>query len=199
MQGSTQKQPQIRILPALDVSGRQRLRQADIDEVVKTVRGVVPEHVSGNIDVTITLLEKNLKIVEDMAVMREALVELVTDAISAMSGYGRFSLTIDQVNFEVGSLLNDDVPVVGACDFISLAGVCTDFRVDEKIREKMSEPFFSAKASGNGLGLAVAYRIIKQHHDERKKVGSRMGQGIEVNIYLPLTKMEIVNMMSIPA
>ena len=74
-----------------------------------------------------------------------------------------------------------------------------DVRVDEKIKKKIFEPFFTRKTAGNGLGLAIAYRIIKQHRDERIKGESRVGQGIEVNIYLPLTKLEIVNMMSIPA
>ena len=199
MQGSLQKQPQIKILPAFSVNERLRLREADIDEVVKTVQGVLPQHVDGDIDVTITLLEKNLKIMADMALMKEALTDLVRNAMDAMPGYGKFSLTINQVNFEIESLLNADDPIIGACDFISLAGGGTDVRVDEKIKEKIFEPFFTTKTAGNGLGLAIAYRIIKQHRDGRIKAESRVGQGTEVNIYLPLTKLEIVNMMSIPA
>ena len=198
MEGSLQKQPLIKILPALSVNERLRLRKADIDEVVRTVKGVLPQHVDENIDVTITLLEKNL-ITADMALMKEALTDLVRNAMDAMSGYGTFSLTINQANFEIESLLNGDDSIIGACDFISLAGEGTDVRVDEKLKERILEPFFTTRTAGNGLGLAIAYRIIKQHHDERTKAGSRVGQGIEVNIYLPLTKLEMVNMMSIPA
>jgi signal transduction histidine kinase len=197
MQGSVQKQPQIKILPVLSVTERSRLREADIDEVVKTVQGVLPQHVDGDIDVTITLLEKNLKIMADMALMKEALTDLVRNAMDAMPRYGTFSLTINQANFEIESLLNADDSIIGACDFISLAG--TDVGVDEKIKEKIFEPFFITKTTGNGLGLAIAYRIIKRHRDGRIKAESRVGPGIEVNIYLPLTKFEIVNMMSIPA
>jgi len=197
MQGSVQKQPQIKILPVLSVTERSRLREADIDEVVKTVQGVLPQHVDGNVDVTITILEKNLKIMADMALMKEALTDLVRNAMDAMPRYGKFSLTINQVNFEIESLLNADDSLIGACDFISLAG--TDVGVDEKIKEKIFEPFFITKTTGNGLGLAIAYRIIKRHHDGRIRAESRVGQGIEVNIYLPLTKLEVVNMMSIPA
>jgi signal transduction histidine kinase len=197
MQGSVQKQPQIKILPVLSITERSRLREADIDEVVKTVQGVLPQHVDGNVDVTITILEKNLKIMADMALMKEALTDLVRNAMDAMPRYGKFSLTINQVNFEIESLLNADDSLIGACDFISLAG--TDVGVDEKIKEKIFEPFFITKTTGNGLGLAIAYRIIKRHHDGRIRAESRVGQGIEVNIYLPLTKLEVVNMMSIPA
>ena len=59
MQGSLQKQPQIEILPAFRVNERFELREAYIDEAVKTVQDVLPKHVDGDIDVTITLLEKN--------------------------------------------------------------------------------------------------------------------------------------------
>ena len=196
MEGSLQKQPQVKILPVLSVNERLRSRGADIGEVVRTVKGVLPQHVDENIDVTITLLEKNL-ITADMALMKEALTDLVRNAMDAMPRYGKFSLTINQVNFEIESLLNADDSLIGACDFISLAG--TDVGVDEKIKEKIFEPFFITKTTGNGLGLAIAYRIIKRHHDGRIRAESRVGQGIEVNIYLPLTKFEIVNMMSIPA
>ena len=197
MEGSLQKQPQIKILPALSATERFRLREADIDEVVKTVQGVLPQHVDGDVDVTITLLEKNLKILADIALMKEALTDLVRNAMDAMPRYGKFSLAINQVNFEIESLLKADDPIIGACDFISLAG--TDVGVDEKIKEKIFEPFFTTKTTGNGLGLAIAYRIIKRHHDGRIRVESRVGPGTEVNIYLPLTKLEIVNMLSIPA
>ncbi len=198
MEGSLQKQPQVKILPVLNADERLRSREGNIDEVVRTVKGVLPHHVEGNIDVTITLLEKNL-ITADMNLMEEVLIQLVRNVMDAMSGYDTFSLTVNQPNFEIESLLNADDSIIGACDFISLVGGSADVHVDEKIKEKISEPFFVTKEVGNGPGLAIAYRILKQHHDERRKVDNQIGQGTEVNIYLPLTKLEIVNMMSIPA
>jgi len=131
--------------------------------------------------------------------MKEALTDLVRNAMDAMSGYGKFSPTINQANFEIESLLNADDSIIGACGFISLAGGGTDVRVDGKIKEKIFEPFFTTRTVGNGLGLAIAYRIIKQHHDGRIKTESRAAHDTEVNVYLPLTKLEMVNMMSIPA
>jgi nitrogen fixation/metabolism regulation signal transduction histidine kinase len=195
MQGSLQKQPRIKILPALSVNERFKLREADIDEAVKTVQGVLPQHVEGDIDVTITLLEKNLKIMAEMAFMKEALTHLVRNA---MPGCGEFPLTVNQVHFEIESLLHGNASIIGACAFISLAAAGTYIRVDEKIKEKILEPFFTTKTEGNGLGLAMAYRIIKQHPG-KIKVKSRVGQAKEANIYLPLTRLEIVSMMSIPA
>ena len=197
MEGSLQKEPTIKILPALGAD--EKPGAMDIDDVVKTVKGALPRHLDGNIDVIITLLEKNLKIMRDLALMEEALTDLLRTAMDAMSGNGKLSLAANQVNFEIESLLDADDSIVGACEFISLPGEATNVSVDAKMKEKIFDPFFITKRAGNGLGLAMAYRIIKQHRDERIKAKGRAGQPTEVNIYLPLTKSEIVNIMSIPA
>jgi signal transduction histidine kinase len=195
MMESFQKRFQIKSLTDFSFGKRDRLRETDLNEVVRTVERVLPQYVNGDIDVTVTLLEKNLKIMADMALMKEALTHLIKNAMDAMPGGGKFSLSINQVNFEIESLLDDDKPVLGACAFVSLAD--TGVGIDEKIKEKIFEPFFTTKTDGNGLGLPIAYRIIKQHQGSRK-VDSQVGQGTEVNIYLPLTKPEMVNMMTIP-
>jgi signal transduction histidine kinase len=194
---SFQKQPQVKILPAFSVDGRLKLRETDLNEVVRTVESVLPQYVKGDIDVTITLLEKNLKIMADMALMRETLTHLIENAMDAVPCYGKFSLTVNQVNFEIESLLHADDSIIGACAFISLAGGITDIVVDNKIKEKILEPFFTTKKDGNGLGLTIAYRIIKQHQG-KIELESKVGQGTEVNLYLPLTRLEIVSMMLIP-
>jgi signal transduction histidine kinase len=96
-------------------------------------------------------LEKNLKIMADMALMKEALTDLVRNAIDAMLSYGKFSLTIKEANFEIESLLNGDDPIIGACAFISPAGGGTDVGVVEKIKEKILKPFFTIKTYGKDL------------------------------------------------
>jgi signal transduction histidine kinase len=195
MMESFQKRFQIKSLTDFSFGKRDRLRETDLNEVVRTVERVLPQYVNGDIDVTVTLLEKNLKIMADMALMKEALTHLIKNAMDAMPGGGKFSLSTNQVNFEIESLLDGDNPIVGACVFVSLAD--TGLGIDKKIKERIFEPFFTTKTNGNGLGLPIAYRIIKQHQGSIK-VDSRVGQGTEVNIYLPLTKPEIVNMMTIP-
>jgi two-component system cell cycle sensor histidine kinase/response regulator CckA len=195
MISSFQKQPQIKILPALSFDGRLRLRETDLNEVVRTVERALPQYVKADIDITITLLEKNLKIMADMALMKEALTHLIKNAMEAMPDGGKFSLSTNQLNGEIESLLDGSDSPLGACAFISIAD--TGVGIDEKIKDKIFEPFFTTKTNSNGLGLPIAYRIIKQHQG-RIEVAGQVGQGTEVNIYLPLTKPEIVNMMTIP-
>ena len=195
MRETFQKQPHIKILPAFSINGKLKMRETDLNEIARIVEDLLLPYVNGGINVTITLLEKNLKIMADMALMKEALTHLVKNAMEAIPGGGTFTLSTNQLNFEIESLLDGDNSIIGACAFISLAD--TDVGIDEKIKDKIFEPFFTTKTNGNGPGLPIAYRIVKQHQRKINLVGQE-GQGTEINVYLPLTKPEIVNMMTIP-
>lgn len=52
-------------------------------------------------------------------------------------------------------------------------------------REKLFTPFFSTKARGTGLGLAVSYGIISDHGGEIR-VESQVGEGSTFTVVLPL-------------
>ena len=59
--------------------------------------------------------------------------------------------------------------------------------MDEQTLDKLFEPFFTTKevGSGTGLGLSTAYGIIKRHHGQFE-VSSKLGQGSEFTITLPM-------------
>jgi two-component system, cell cycle sensor histidine kinase and response regulator CckA len=137
------------------------LRETDLNETVRMMENVLPQYVNKDINATITLLENNLKIMADIALMKETLTHLIKNAMDAMPGSGKFSLTTNQVNFEIESLFDGDNSILGACAFVSLAD--TGVGIDEKIKERIFEPFFTTKTDSKGLGLPIAYRIIKQH------------------------------------
>ena len=192
---SIEKQSHIKILPAIRLDGRPGLRETDLNEVVRTVESVLPQHVYGDMNVTITLLEKNLKIMADMTLMQEGLTHLIKNTMDGLPVGGNSALNTKQVSCEVESLLDGFNLIVGSCAFIYLAD--TTAGINEKIGERICEPFFTIKTdSGKSLGLPIAYRIIKAPN-RCAGGGNHWGQG-EVNIYLPLTRQEIVDMMSIP-
>jgi nitrogen fixation/metabolism regulation signal transduction histidine kinase len=190
-----QKEPQIKVLPAFNIDGGLRLKETDLNEISSMVRGLLPQHVNWDIDITITLLEKNLKIMADMALMKEGLTHLIKNTIGGLPGVNNASLNTSQASCEVETLLDGFNYIAGACAFIYLADAAKG--INEKINERICEPFFTIKAdNGKSLGLPIAYRIIKEPgRGIRGK--NPWGQG-EANIYLPLTRQEIVNMMSIP-
>ena len=65
--------------------------------------------------------------------------------------------------------------------------------MDEKTRKKVFDPFFTTKAvgQGTGLGMAISYKVIKNHNGKIDLV-SEQGKGSRFTIVLPL-KMESKN------
>ncbi|RMH65567.1 MAG: hybrid sensor histidine kinase/response regulator [Calditrichaeota bacterium] len=56
--------------------------------------------------------------------------------------------------------------------------------IPEKILDQIFTPYFTTKETGNGLGLAVSFSIIKKHGGVLW-VRSQEGQGTQFSIYLP--------------
>jgi PAS domain S-box-containing protein len=55
---------------------------------------------------------------------------------------------------------------------------------------RIFDPFYSTKQKGSGLGLTIAYSIIKKH-DGHIEISSKVGIGTVVRIYLPASDVSI--------
>ena len=173
---SLQKQPQIKILPAFNIDGGLKLRETDLNEITSMVRELLPQNINWDIDITITLLEKNLKIMADMAVMKEGMTHLIKNTMDGLPVGGNSALNTDQVSCEVETLLDGFNFIAGACAFIYLAPAAAG--IDEKIGERICEPLFTMKTdSGKSLGLPIAYRIIKEPNGCTRGGNSVAGRG----------------------
>jgi len=62
--------------------------------------------------------------------------------------------------------------------------------IPEEHLPKIFDPYFTTKQGRLGLGLTIAYSIIK-NHDGYIDVESRLGIGTKFSIYLPTTKKAI--------
>jgi nitrogen fixation/metabolism regulation signal transduction histidine kinase len=190
-----QKQPQFKVLPASDIEAGLGLRETDFNELTSAVRTLLPQYIDWNPDVTITLLEKNLKIIADPAIMKESMAHLIKNIMDRLPGGGNFSLKPATVNCKAEALLEGFNLIAGAGVFIYPANAATG--IDHKAIERAYELFFTMKTDdGKNLGLPIAYRIIEQPGwNPRERNQWRWG---ETNIYLPLTRQEILSIMSIP-
>jgi len=63
----------------------------------------------------------------------------------------------------------------------------TGIGIEERHIGKLFDPFYSTKASGTGLGLAVSYGIIKQHQGQIS-VQSQPGEGTTFTLCLPVSQ-----------
>ena len=59
--------------------------------------------------------------------------------------------------------------------------------IPEAVRDRIATPFFTTKARGTGLGLALARHFVTQHGGALQ-VESRTGHGTRVRVLLPLRR-----------
>ncbi|HDT15338.1 MAG TPA: HAMP domain-containing histidine kinase [Firmicutes bacterium] len=60
--------------------------------------------------------------------------------------------------------------------------------VAEEKRDKIFQPFYTEKKEGYGLGLGIAYKIIKEIHGGSVEIKSKEGQWTEFAVFLPAIK-----------
>jgi len=64
---------------------------------------------------------------------------------------------------------------------------CTGIGIPAEIRDKLFQPFFTTKPTGEGtgLGLSISYDIVTQQHGGTITVDSRVGEFTEFTVRLP--------------
>jgi signal transduction histidine kinase len=108
----------------------------------------------------------------DERYMKQALLNLVKNAIAAMPQGGK--LTIKTEAQEAGILIRVYDTGIG---------------IPEEHLSKIFEPYFTTKETGSGLGLTLVFKIIREHQGEIT-VKSKLGEGSCFTIALPIPQKE---------
>jgi len=121
----------------------------------------------------------------DPGQIEQVVVNLAVNARHAMPTGGRLTIRTAAVRSEPGNPApHADVPP-GSWLVLSVADTGTG--MDAETQARVFEPFFSTKGEGTGLGLSMAYGIVKQSGGHIF-VDSSPGEGAVFSIYLPLTQ-----------
>ena len=140
-----------------------------VEEVVAMTRPLWRERAKGGI----VSLEQSVAqgaIIRGIAgELREALLNLVQNALDAMPGGGTLRIRTTADTVETSVSVSD-----------------TGTGMSEEVRERAFEPFFTTKGvSGTGLGLAEVYGIARRHRG-RAEIETSAGQGTTVRLVFPL-------------
>lgn len=107
--------------------------------------------------------------------IREALINLVFNAVDAMPGGGTLTL---RTGIIPATEANDSRAFVAVSD--------TGTGMDDEVRRRCLEPFYTTKGErGTGLGLAMVYGIAKRHH-AHIDIDSTVGVGTTFRLVFPL-------------
>jgi signal transduction histidine kinase len=120
-------------------------------------------------------------LLSDPSELREALINLVFNAVDAMPQG-------DTITFVTRSISGPVSQEGGASERqLQIEVKDNGIGMDEKTRQRCLEPFFSTKAhgGGTGLGLAMVYGMI-QRHDGTIEIDSSPGRGTCVRLTFPV-------------
>lgn len=118
----------------------------------------------------------------DPTQLEQVLVNLCMNARDAMPAGGNLEITTQQVEIAQGG--QHVQPYLPPGSYVLVRISDTGSGMDEQVQARLFEPFFTTKevGQGTGLGLAVVYGIVKQHHGVIR-VQSQPGQGTTFLLY----------------
>jgi two-component system NtrC family sensor kinase len=148
----------------------------DIARLIGDIRCLIEERVSqNNIELNVSV-EKGLPRIKGNAQkLKQVLMNLVTNAIDAMPGGGALNLCVS---------MDDKINNRQKIRYVEIKIEDTGRGIPQEDYERIFEPFYTTKADGIGLGLAISRNIIQQHGGDIK-AESRLNQGSCFVIILP--------------
>jgi signal transduction histidine kinase len=111
--------------------------------------------------------EEHLAITGDAAQLRQAILNLVVNAMEAMPEGGRLTVSTRRQGDDVHIAVSDTGPGIRPED-----------------RERLFAPFFTTKVSGTGLGLVIVSQVVENHRGS-VDIESAVGTGTTFHVRLP--------------
>ncbi len=112
--------------------------------------------------------------------IREALTNLIINAVDALPEGGRITLS---------TRLQTDSDAPGKRNSLAIVEIAdTGTGMTEETRNRCLEPFYSTKGTrGTGLGLAMVYGVMERH-DGKIEIDSELGQGSTFRLIFPVRR-----------
>ncbi|MGA2450782.1 MAG: ATP-binding protein [Polyangiaceae bacterium] len=164
----------------------------DINAAVRrTVQIVSSQIADGGVDVALDLIEPLPRARIDPEKFRQVLMNLMQNAIQAMDGRGKITVSTSTQRPGRGRISIHDTSGAAA----RRAGIEDEERVEVSVRDtgpgispkvlrNLFVPFFTTKVEGTGLGLAISQSIV-QNAGGTIEVHSQPGAGTTFTIVLP--------------
>lgn len=145
------------------------------EEIQRTLNFVRPNLERQRVTVRLQLPEEPGVVTMDATRLRQVLLNLLNNGAEAVGQGGTIEIAVRHLRGQVELTVADDGP-----------------GIPEEDRERVFVPFFSTKASGTGLGLAVARKFIEEAggtiacEDTPLRKGCRFRIGLPASVPAPL-------------
>ncbi len=170
----------------------------DMNDIILVMKDSLLKLIGEDLELRTELSDESLMVFADAIQMEQMLINIAANARDAISDVGSLLITTSSVKLDEKYINNEDEYYpAGMYALISVSD--TGVGMEEAVRKRIFEPFYTTKdvGKGTGLGLSMVYGIVKRHKGFIDVV-SEPGRGTTFNIYLPLTA-GTVKMEELPA
>ncbi|HBP21806.1 MAG TPA: hypothetical protein DEA08_28980, partial [Planctomycetes bacterium] len=178
----------VRTLLAFSRRQTLQLRSLELDSLVRGLAEILQSLLGDAITLKLALGATGQMVEADPVQLEQVLIHLALNAREAMPDGGQLELTTSWQS--LGEDFARSHSGAQAGEFVYLSLVDTGCGMDEQTLARAFEPFFSTRRRtageelGLGLGLSMAYGIIKQSRGHIS-LESALGKGTTVHLYLP--------------
>ena len=164
-------------------SGREEGSASVADAVSENIE-VLKHLVGGHVQVLTSIGTRSTHVPVDGDRIERVLLNLVINARDAMPAGGVLKIEVDQLDLENADGM--DLPS-GAHEVVRLVVSDTGTGIDEDVRSRIFDPYFTTKenAERNGLGLSIVYSIVVDSGGSIR-VFSEPGKGARFEILWPV-------------
>jgi PAS domain S-box-containing protein len=161
-----------------------RLEPVDLHSVLDSVRMLLERTIPKRIAIELHAVESVWRVHADRPQLEQVFMNLAVNARDAMPDGG--TLSVEAANVVVDESFQSSQPELAPGRYVLVRVSDTGMGMDRATLEHIFDPFFTTKevGKGTGLGLAMVYGIIKNHHG-RIACQSRPGAGTVFEIHLP--------------
>ncbi len=146
-----------------------QLKPASLNGVIeKTLELLRPELENRGLNVKVRLARALPATPIDANQMQQVLVNLIKNAMQAMTRSGTLTLQTGE-----------------GADGVWVSVADTGGGIPQELLNRIFEPFYTTKKKGSGLGLMIVQRIVRAHGG-RIELESQVGRGTTFRIWLPL-------------
>jgi signal transduction histidine kinase len=162
-----------RIVADIMVYAREtKFKPAAVTDIVRAAVALFRTEQAGALTVKLDIPEGIASATCDSGQLQRAIMYLLNNAGEAMNGTGQILVTLRSDATAIMITVKDSGP-----------------GLSDAVRNRVFDPFYTAKADGKGggLGLAITWQIVRQNHGTIE-VRSTVGVGTEFEVSLPLSR-----------
>ncbi len=169
--------------------GKYEVRPIDINQIIRTIADMFGR-TKKDIVIHTAYQDEVWTVDADRTQIEQVLLNLLVNSSQAMPRGGSLYLKTENVNLSRPLTTQHNIP---PGRYVKLSVKDTGCGMDEAIRRRVFEPFFSTKqrGQGTGLGLASAYGIVR-NHGGFIIVDSIKGLGATFTLFLPASQKQAI-------